>query len=133
MGNLATMGLYLAVIAVTAVTTTTVALFASVVFRRTATSILASYTVLLVLFILPLAAHGIVGLLFPDTPLASQMEMTSLTSPFSVVLALPIADRTAAENWPWMAGGFLTFYTVLNGLLLGRLLWVFEVRWRAAA
>lgn len=131
-GNLTTMGLYLAVVAMTALTTTMVALFASVVFRRTATSILASYAVLLLLFILPLAGHWIVALLFPDSPLASQVQTASLTSPFSVALALPIADRTGAENWPLIAGGFLAFYTALNGLLLGRLLWVFEVRWRAA-
>jgi len=56
---------YLAVIALTSLTTTVLALFCSVIFRKTTVAMMTSYLVVIVLFALPVAVESFTELVFP--------------------------------------------------------------------
>ena len=64
--NLLAVPAYLAVIVLTCLTTATVALFCSVLFRKTATSMMTSYLIIGALFCLPLALRFFARSYFPQ-------------------------------------------------------------------
>jgi ABC-type transport system involved in multi-copper enzyme maturation permease subunit len=59
---------YLGIIVLTSLTTTTLAMFCSVIFRKTSVAMIASYLLVLVLFAAPVAVGALAGLLIPDVP-----------------------------------------------------------------
>lgn len=153
--NWLSMILYLLIIAVTCVTTATIALFFSVVFRKTSVSLMTTYLAILVLFMAPPAAaffeetfsrpatsqSGAVGPLLPssgqaqvdrrspDTPLAR----LGFLSPFSAALAVPLEIDGVLYGGKWPAHYFfLAFYLLVDVGLVFVMTWLFNVRWRVA-
>lgn len=135
LGDTVTMIGYGAVIAVTCVTTTTLAIFCSVIFRKTAVSMMTAYLAIIVLFALPLAVDLFARMFFPNDPATDIIRQSTITSPFSAAFALPLTleglDESVqiAANWP-VFFGFLGFYVLLDAALMWVVLWLFNVRWR---
>lgn len=135
---------YLAVILVTSLTTTTLAMFCSVVFRKTSVALMTSYLVLILLFALPIAVKLFADLFFPFDP-ATMENLATITlrdylfvSPFAASFSLPLHLESGGEllaqsaNWSAItAPGFLIFYTLIDWLLVGGMLVLFKVRWHA--
>jgi ABC-type transport system involved in multi-copper enzyme maturation permease subunit len=124
---------YLAVYVLTCLTTTSIALCCSVLFRRTATAMMMAYTAILVLFTLPLALSYFANNFFAQTNFAKAAEGLSVVSPFAALFHLPIsmpdATNTVANSW-----AFFVAYLTCTSLLLGGLwlvmLVLFQYRWR---
>jgi len=127
---------YAVIVAVSSLTTTTLALFCSVVFRKTTTSMMTAYVVVLSLFAMPLAMQSLARLLLRSgDPAMVLVERLTFTSPFAAAFSLPLSlDRwehvtPIAANWP-VFYGFIAFYVLLNGTLLSSIVWLFNRRWR---
>jgi ABC-type transport system involved in multi-copper enzyme maturation permease subunit len=125
---------YVAIVLVVCLTTATLALAASVLFHKTSISLMTTYLVLAVLFLLPPAATFFAATFFPDATTAALVEQASFTSPFSVALNLPIdagSDEVAAEAPNWrLWGSFVAFYAGLDAALVAAMTWLFSARWR---
>jgi ABC-type transport system involved in multi-copper enzyme maturation permease subunit len=137
--HLPTMFGYLVIVALCCVTTSTTALFCSTIFRRSATSLISTYIIILVLFAAPVAAGYFAQSFFHDTGGATATEQFGVLSPFSATFALPLemvdndgkAHSDAAPNLAVFFGhvGWTLLY---NGLLLLIMMRLFQVRWRVA-
>jgi ABC-type transport system involved in multi-copper enzyme maturation permease subunit len=136
---------YLAIILLTGLTTTTLAMFASVFFRKTSVSMMTSYLVVIVLFAMPVAAKLLCELLFPRSELVEQVKQAVFVSPFAAAFSLPLhfvepagngaVATTAAEAvswWPWTCVAFLAFYAWLDVTVLWLITRLFHMRWRLA-
>jgi ABC-type transport system involved in multi-copper enzyme maturation permease subunit len=126
---------YLAIIGMNSLTTTVVAMFCSVIFRKTSVAMMTSYLVLLILFTVPVAVRWFAAVFFSTALPTAWLSQLTFTSPFSATFALPLNldpvsnAPTIAANWP-LFFAFLGFYAVLNVVLLSTMLWLFNVRWR---
>jgi len=131
---------YLLIILMTCLTTTTLATFWSVIFRKTSTSLAVSYLSIVILFAGPMAATFFTDTFFSrDVELRRTIEPLTITSPFSAAVSVPLyIDVTPSDsrNSPpaprpihWY---FLGFYTVANLVLMGTMLQIFHYRWREA-
>ncbi|MFP6692716.1 MAG: ABC transporter permease subunit [Pirellulales bacterium] len=185
--NLWTMVGYLVIVTITCVTTAAIALFCSVIFRKTSVSLTISYLVILTAFTLPFAIQYFVGAfvvkrvaaagggvarvaadetsidteasvpLSPanriavkapprqPTRLARQLENVvyhgSLSSPFSAVHSLPLKMENERANVGQAragSGGWSLFFShilftlLFNIIVLGAIIWLFNVRWRVS-
>lgn len=138
--NMAGVGAMLGVILLTCLTTAVVALFCSVVFRRTSVSMMTTYALLGLLFFLPVAAQFFAVQFYPDTPALEYAKLSGVASPFSAVFNIPFdfrvvrTDETAAVTGDWMlVGGYAAFTGALNAALLAVMIWLFNVRWRVTS
>ncbi len=101
-----TMIIYFLIIAVTCLATTTIGLLCSALARRTATAMVMTYLVLLVLFALPIGVDRYLkgGERFSDEQLAA----FTVTSPFSAALGVPMhtgrADQAGLGDQPLKVG-----------------------------
>ncbi len=135
--DVVTMVGYVGVIALSSLTTTVIAMFCSLLFRKTATAMMTSYLVIIVLFAVPLAAAYFANRWFPMDAFTAWMNQLTFTSPFSASFSLPLILSTQTEvpaiegNWPIVLA-HLTFYVLLNASLLSSMLWLFNVRWRVS-
>jgi ABC-type transport system involved in multi-copper enzyme maturation permease subunit len=137
--NLAAIVTYLAIVLLTCVVTAMIALFCSVVFHKTATSMIASYMIIVVLFCGPLAAEFFAKNFFPTTDAALYIDLAGAASPFAAAFDVPLAvdlggdltQRAPTGDWRKVAGYF-GFTLALVALLFGAILWFFEARWRVA-
>lgn len=134
--NLHCVAAYLGIVLATCVTTATVALFSSVVFRKTSTSLMTSYLVILLLFCAPLAIEFFLVEFFPGHPARAYIQWLGATSPFAATFAVPLEMSLVPEpeaavpgNWPLVAAYFFVA-AWLNGTLLLSMMWLFNVRWR---
>lgn len=133
---------YLCIILCTCVTTAMLALFCSVLFQKTSTSLMTTYTIIIAVFCAPVAANFFARTFFADTPAQRAVEVTSFLSPFSSAFAVPLdattgevnalADLQKVGNWPVVLGYYL-FSVIINGGLLMVMIWLFNTRWRVAA
>lgn len=139
--NIGTMGGYFLIVALTCLTTAMTALFCSTIFSKTSQSLMASYIVIMTLFIAPLAARYFADTFFTGTEGAAITRMASVTSPFAAAFALPLEFdtnlRTGGDNGPgWadmdIAIGYLVTTLAYNGALLAIIVWLFQARWRVA-
>jgi ABC-type transport system involved in multi-copper enzyme maturation permease subunit len=133
--NLPTMAGYFLVVLLTCVTTAMTALFCSTLFTKTATSQLASYLIIITLFLMPLAAERFVEQ-FVKTPDAREVvELAGITSPFAAVFNLPLevssAQQPRAVSLP-VFWGHLFFAVVYNVVLLSAIMWLIQVRWKVS-
>lgn len=130
-----TMICYVAVIGLTGVTTTVLATFCSVVFRKTSVSMMTSYLAVIVLFAFPPAVETFALMIDRTSAAAAWIGQLTFTSPFSAAFALPltlsdpVAPPVIAANWTVFLA-FLIFYLLINVTLLWSILWLFKVRWR---
>ena len=139
---------YLAIILVSSLTTSTVGMFCSVLFRKTSVSMMTAYLVLIILFAMPVVVKLFAELIVPNAQTAAAIDVALPASPFAAAFSLPLhvaanpaetgAAATAAAApssafWPPHAAElFLVFYLVLDAVLLGTILWLFNIRWRVA-
>jgi ABC-type transport system involved in multi-copper enzyme maturation permease subunit len=138
--NLLSVAAYMAIILLTCLSTAMIALFCSVLFQKTATSMMTTYMTIIVLFCAPLAISFFANTFFPDHPNTAQIVWAGVTSPFSAAFAVPLDVRLATDttasiaatgNWPLFLA-YVGFNLVLNALLLGIMIWLFNTRWRVA-
>jgi ABC-type transport system involved in multi-copper enzyme maturation permease subunit len=130
---------YLSVVLLTCLTTATVALFCSVLFQKTATSLMCSYLVIIVLFCVPLAVNFFAIEFFPSHPATKYVEWSGVTSPFAATFAIPLdmdlvpsdEEEAAKGNWP-LYGAYAGFTLALDVFLLSIMISLFNVRWRVA-
>jgi ABC-type transport system involved in multi-copper enzyme maturation permease subunit len=149
--NLLPVAVYVGIILLTCLTTSMLALFCSVVFQKTATSLIACYLVLLVLFAGPIAGTQFFQSFFADRAVTEWIEEAAIVSPVAVVYSVPLdmGLLTREENrgevmdesgnllnevtWPWrMTVEYVAFTALLNLLLLVTMIWLFKMRWRVA-
>ncbi|HRX80810.1 MAG TPA: ABC transporter permease subunit, partial [Pirellulaceae bacterium] len=130
---------YLSIVLLTCLTTATVALFCSVLFQKTATSLMSSYLVIIALFCVPLAVNFFATEFFASHPATEYVEWAGLTSPFAASFAIPLdmelvpSDDPDAKLGNWqMYGAYVAFTAALNLFLLSIMVWLFNARWRVA-
>ena len=117
-----TLAIYVVIILVTSLTTTTLAMFCSVIFRRTPVAMMTAYLLIVLLFAVPVAAKILVDQLYPapapvgqadsDTgarsgpPVNVWVGRLGFTSPFAAVFSLPLklAARDGEAGSPPSAG-----------------------------
>jgi ABC-type transport system involved in multi-copper enzyme maturation permease subunit len=131
---------YVAIILLTCVTTANVALFCSVIFRKTSISLMTSYLVLIAMFAVPLAIEYFVTTFYGpgSMPWGATWGMTS---PFAAAHSIPLdlsevlssVGTSGAVSRSWnTAIGYFGFTAVLNGVLLLLMIWLFNTRWRVS-
>jgi ABC-type transport system involved in multi-copper enzyme maturation permease subunit len=136
-GNLGAIGAYLSIVALSCLTTATLALFCSTCFRKTSASLMTTYLVIIALYCAPLAAVFFANTFFANTAEAEIVEIASATSPFAAAFAVPLDPADTNSNihrlgaW-WLFGGYALFTLALVTSLLGLMVWMFHTRWRVA-
>ena len=137
--NLHRVAAYLGTVLMTCLTTAMLALFSSVLFRKTSISLTTAYLVIILLFCAPLAVNFFAVEFFPTHPATPHVHWLGLTSPFATVTAIPLdtdllgtaRDEADPGNWGLVFAHF-AFSVLLNGVLLSAMVWLFNVRWRVA-
>ncbi|MCC6125830.1 MAG: ABC transporter permease subunit [Pirellulales bacterium] len=130
----ATIAGYLAIILMSGLTTTTLAIFCSVFFRKTATAMMTSYMLIMLLYAAPLVIQWLSLLLYPSASGTSIVAKLTFTSPFAAAYALPLTisqDVAIKANWP-VFFGYMALYGVLNLSLLFSIVELFNARWRVS-
>jgi ABC-type transport system involved in multi-copper enzyme maturation permease subunit len=160
--NLLAVAAYLGIILLTCVTTAMLALFCSVLFQKTAASMMTTYFTIIVLFCVPVAVNFFTDTFYRDTvtenilrtdPLAAQdpsrlpwtpqriVKSTGVTSPFVAAFSVPLdmtqggesaTESRAAQNTWFMFGTFVAATILMHAFLLGIMVWLFTTRWRVA-
>ena len=143
--NLPTMAGYFLIVGLTCLTTAVIALFFSVLFRKTTMSLMASYVVIAGQFVLPPAAGYFADTFFPGTPTAELIHVSSAMSPvaaaFSLPLDLPAGDSGQTPLISPSGGSRLQTYlffayvpfTILEiAALFAAMIWLFNRRWRVS-
>ncbi len=154
--NLPAVFAYLVVIELAGLTTAIIAMFCSVVFRKTSISLMTSYMVVVVLFAAPVAMLMFANLFFSDSPqTVERIRWLGVVSPVSAVFEIPLVvkddgpafesessntrerpknlTRTTAKTAGWsLFWSHIAFGVVLNMLLVGNMIWLFNVRWRVS-
>jgi len=127
---------YVGIILMCCLTTATIALFWSVLLRKTAHSMMATYFSIIVLFCLPLAMRFFAEGFFPEAAATETIRSLSSASPFAAAFAVPLRFGNPdfpdlKADWP-LYFSYLGFSCVLCVLLLTLMVWLFNVRWRVA-
>ena len=129
---------YIGIVLVTCLTTAVLALFCSVVFRKTSVSLMTSYLVIILLFCAPLAARFFAEGFFPNHPATPYIIDAGLTSPFAATFAIPLDVEVTLDSGPGREGdlalllSFFTFTIALDVVLAAAMIWLFNTRWRVA-
>jgi ABC-type transport system involved in multi-copper enzyme maturation permease subunit len=133
--NLLAVGAWLIVVLLTCVTTASLAMVCSVLFRKTATAMMLSYLLITLLFVGPLALDFFIQTFFGTLPVAQLSSRLTALSPFAALFNVPLYDglqpfNPRANIWLWAASTGI--YVTINVWLLALMLWLFKVRWRVA-
>ena len=151
--NIPTIASYVVIFALTCLTTAMLALFCSTVFHKSSTSLMATYTVILLLYVAPMAASFFGNEYFPGTQGTQVVNMITVTSPFSAAFEVPLymddygdssskwtpARRGEAQFFGYPLrdlqhfGGYVLFTITLNAVLFGLMIWMFNSRWRVSS
>lgn len=149
---------YLSVILITCVTTSMLALFCSVLFRKTSHSLMCTYLVIIALFCGTIAFDYFTQLAFtpaaetavvdytsssntepeppPITAVAEVSRQLTLISPFSALWDVPLkVDLDGATDNPGDWFRFSTFMGLtigMNAIMFGVMVWLFRTRWRVS-
>lgn len=143
--NMLGLAAFVTIVAITCLTTASIALFCSVMFKRTATSLMTTYLLIVLLFTLPLAVNYFASSFFPDSRAMPLVDALGVVSPFSAAFNVPLnidpadlkeADKEAKEalvagSWPYFFS-YVVVTLVLDATLLGSMIWLFNTRWRVA-
>jgi ABC-type transport system involved in multi-copper enzyme maturation permease subunit len=145
--NLLSVAAYLAIVLITCLTTAMIALFCSVLFKKTPQSLMTTYLVIIVLFCAPLAVRYFAETFFPTHESVKIINAASFTSPFAAAQAVPLDTGTTSMNsnvprsqsaplaqlgdWPLFMS-YVGFSLGLDGFLLLTMMWLFNTRWRVA-
>jgi len=132
---------YLAIVLITCVTTAMLALFCSVLFKKTSHAMMSTYMVIIVIFCAPLAANFFAQTFFPTHPNAPYVAASQFVSPFGAAFEVPLdLGLTDDSNRNGISGrgdwrmflAYTGFSLVFNGGLIGTMMWMFNIRWRVA-
>jgi ABC-type transport system involved in multi-copper enzyme maturation permease subunit len=143
--NLLSVAAYLSIVLITCVTTAMLALFYSVLFKKTSSAMMTTYLTIIVLFCAPLAINFFAQRYFQGHAGLPIAEQLGLASPFAAAFAVPLdtgltaaeagstaaVELQAAGNWPLYLG-YVAFSVGLNVVLLLIMMWLFNTRWRVA-
>lgn len=134
--NLLSIFFYLLIVAATCLTTAMTALFCSSVFSKSSTSLMASYLIIILLFMAPLAASYFAETFFPDSRGTTITEITGLVSPFAAAMSVPLdfdLPNIEPRRAVWfIVAGYFVFCVVYNLLLVAIMTQRFNTRWRVA-
>jgi hypothetical protein len=159
--NFASVLTYGGIILTTCATTAVVAMFCSVVFRKTSISLMTSYLVMLILFCVPLPLTFFVKT-FVDPPAVAEdgrgramvearapgsignwIHRVGISSPFVAAFSVPLetdplmmGSRNSGEplfppSWA-LVGGYFVWSACLIGVLSLSMVWLFNIRWRVS-
>jgi ABC-type transport system involved in multi-copper enzyme maturation permease subunit len=137
--NILTVFAYVTIVLLTCVNTAVLALFCSVVFRKTSISLMTTYLLIIVLFCVPLAVSAFAQTLSDDPQLVRNVQAFGVTSPFSAAFLVPMkvdlpaggVDLLASSSWSIFTG-FVVFSVAMTSILLATMVWMFNTRWRVA-
>jgi ABC-type transport system involved in multi-copper enzyme maturation permease subunit len=155
--NITSIGAYMLIILLTCATTAVVALFCSVLYRKTASSLMTTYVVLATVFCVPMAVHSFAKVFYDETPVVTVTHGTGIISPFSAAFAVPLEVKELdwgsldgkrrrnvsthyeenAQNkyllpgW-WVFGWYVVFALATILLLMLTIVWLFNTRWRVS-
>jgi len=137
--SLPTMAGYIIIVGLTCVTTAVTALFCSSVFHKTSTSLIATYLIIVVMFMTPVAAKFFAQTFFQGTSQAAATNTLGVVSPFSATFSLPlyVADESGASAAVVNSDvriflGFIAWSIIYNAVLVLMMMRLFQVRWRVA-
>src|SRR5438270_11467727 len=94
--NLLSVLAYLVIVLMTCLTTAMLALFCSVLFKKTPQAMMTTYMVIIVLFAAPLAVRYFAETFFPEHPAVQYINAAGFTSPFAAAQAVPLDTGTAS-------------------------------------
>jgi hypothetical protein len=120
------------------VTTAITALFCSTIFQKSATSLISTYMIIIVLFLGPVAVRFFADTFFHGTHGAALAEKSGILSPFAATFALPLnieqdgTNKVMSTPEVGVFFGYLGWSILYNGALLLAMMRMFEVRWRVA-
>ncbi len=133
--NLPTMFGYFVVVFLACCTTAMTALFCSTLFHKTSTSLLATYLIIITLFLVPLAANRFVDYFGKSGTVERLVQLSGIASPFVAVFNLPL-EVSSSPGPPQVSlpvyFGHLLFGLLYNAALLCTVTWLFQVRWRVS-
>ncbi len=151
--NIPTMLGYFIIFALTCLTTANLALFCSTVFYKSSVSLMATYAVILLLYLVPLAADFFATNYFPQSSATRYIKAATITSPFAAAFNIPIyMDDLGSKGSSWARpepfqpnqilryplkdlqhfAGYVGFSIVLNIMLFSLMIWMFHSRWRVS-
>jgi ABC-type transport system involved in multi-copper enzyme maturation permease subunit len=146
--NLLSVLAYLMIVLITCLTTAMIALFCSVLFKKTPQAMMTTYMAIIVLFCAPLAVQYFAETFFPNHPAVQYINASGFTSPFAAAQAVPLdtGATSPAVNTPsnpsagqvLATGNWRLFFAYagfslgLDALLLVTMMWLFNTRWRVA-
>lgn len=140
--HLPTMGGYVLVVALTCAITAVTALFCSTIFQKTATSLISTYLVIVVMFMGPVAVKFFAETFYKGTSQAAVVEKAGVISPFSATFALPLnieednarsIGRAPVDNSDLRVFfGFVGWSILYCAVLILAMMRLFQVRWRVA-
>jgi ABC-type transport system involved in multi-copper enzyme maturation permease subunit len=126
--------LMFAIVAAVCVSNGVIALFCSSLMRKTSVALLATYTIILSLYALPIAGLTMLEILQPDLLLREAwLSWTTTTSPFAALFALPLdANLNRTGDTPVNVGDlrFVLAYFVFTSLMIACLLGITTYRLR---
>ncbi len=141
------------IVLLTCATSASVALFCSCLFRKSSASLLATYVLIIGLFVFPVAAHFFAQNWFAGSEFERFSAWTTIASPFAAAHEFPLylteVDVERTRRVVIGAGegsllgyplrdlthffGYCTFTLGLLVLLFGSMVWLFNGRWRVAS
>ena len=131
--NLPAVVAYLVVVELVGVTTALTAMFASVIFHKTATSLMTTYLVIVGLFAAPVAIQYFAETFLGGGAAVGWSEWVGLASPFTAIFNVPLAIEPFPRAGDWMLYfGHVGFTLIYNAALAGCIMWLFTVRWRVS-
>ena len=151
--NILTFLAYFVIIVLTCLTTSTLALFCSCVFRKSSVSLLVTYTIIVTLFCMPLAADFFAQRFFPDSDASAWVYNSTVSSPFKATFEFPLYVQDNAGEMDWTPvsmsaenqffgypladlrhfGMYTAFTLLLNAFLFVSMNWLFNMRWRVSS
>jgi ABC-type transport system involved in multi-copper enzyme maturation permease subunit len=137
--NLLAVGAYVLLILLTCVLTAVIALFCSVVFRKTAHSLMITYLIIIALFAVPLAVDFFAQTFFPADPATAYIAVLRMASPFAAAFDVPLQTDLINEDVTGGGGdwatfiGFTAFACATITVLLGSMMWLLNSRWRISS
>ncbi|MEM8678431.1 MAG: ABC transporter permease subunit [Planctomycetota bacterium] len=132
---------YASIILLTCLTTAVVALFFSVLFKKTSVSLMSSYIVLITLFCAPLAADFFAKTFYATGNARVVTETAGVISPFAAAFSIPLdvseidsramREEYAAKSWT-IYFGHVAWTAMLVTSLMVLIIWLFTTRWRVS-
>lgn len=144
--NLLPMFCYFLVFCLTCLTTANLALFFSTRCQKTSTSLIMTYSIILLLYLVPPAVAVFANQYYAEGVDAEMAKAMTITSPFAANLLIPLdvdsltgLSSGFSQQFSkidlrayWHFAAYLLFTVLLNGVLLSVMVWMFNSRWRVA-